>query len=279
MIERGNPLFAVTQVTRKASNLEECSMFWIMLTVFPQTSNFCIKKLCCMCLKTIKQWSKLSLKEEALQWDMFPEPTELLLIGCLIELIWIPKSKSNTSTPKNQLADILTKGSFTSDEWNHLLCLFNISHFSPTVCSAAMAKRSQQDSGEERVTAKSRPLMNLIARTPSFVSSSTSATRWRDITVIKIHGNQLLEKIDQGDLVKKQIYSKPLNIAAMSSSWKASLQQIIQNWITTMLGLLKSGKVRQRTIHQGNLIKLLREWCNKFVLVTKKFFSTEPRNP
>ena len=31
---------------------------------------------------------------------MFPEPTELLLIGCLIELTWIPKSKSNTSTPK-----------------------------------------------------------------------------------------------------------------------------------------------------------------------------------
>ena len=37
-----------------------------------------------------------------------------------------------------------------------------------------MAKRSQQDSGEERVTAKSKPMMNLIARTPSFVSSSTS---------------------------------------------------------------------------------------------------------
>ena len=31
---------------------------------------------------------------------------------------------------KNQLADILTKGNFTRDEWNHLLCFFNISHFS-----------------------------------------------------------------------------------------------------------------------------------------------------
>ena len=37
-----------------------------------------------------------------------------------------------------------------------------------------MAKRFQQDSGEERVTAKSRLMMNLIARTPSVVSSSTS---------------------------------------------------------------------------------------------------------
>ena len=50
---------------------------------------------------------------------------------------------------KNQLADILTKGNFTRDEWNHLLCLFNISHFSSTVCSETKAKRSQHDSGEE----------------------------------------------------------------------------------------------------------------------------------
>ena len=41
---------------------------------------------------------------------------------CLIESIWTPKSKSNTLTTKNQLADILTKGNFTRDEWNHLLC-------------------------------------------------------------------------------------------------------------------------------------------------------------
>ena len=56
---------------------------------------------------------------------------------------------------KNQLADILTKGNFTRDEWNHLLSLFNISHFSSTVCSAAMAKRIQQESAE-RVTAISK---------------------------------------------------------------------------------------------------------------------------
>ena len=35
-----------------------------------------------------------------------------------------------------------------------------------------MAKRAQQESGEERVTAKSRPMINLTARTPSVVSSS-----------------------------------------------------------------------------------------------------------
>ena len=87
---------------------------------------------------------------------MCAELTELRLIGCSTELTWTPRSKSNTS--------------------NHLLCLFNINHFTSTVCSDTMAKRSQQDSGEERVTAKSRPMMNLVARTPSLVSSSTSVS-------------------------------------------------------------------------------------------------------
>ena len=94
---------------------------------------------------------------------MFPGPTELRLIGCSIELTWTQKIQIKYIDTKKQLADILTKGNFTRDEWNHLLCLFNISHFSYTVCSDTMAERSQHDSGEERVTAKSRPMMNLIA--------------------------------------------------------------------------------------------------------------------
>ena len=85
-----------------------------------------------------------------------------------------PKIQIKYIDTKNQLADILTKENFTRDEWNHLLTLFNISHFSSTACIAGMAKRAQQ-SGEGRVTAKSRLMMNLTARTPSFVSSSASS--------------------------------------------------------------------------------------------------------
>ena len=85
---------------------------------------------------------------------------------------------------KNQLADILPK-EISHDEWNHLLCWSNISHFSSTVCSETMAKRLQQDSGEERVTAKSRPMISLIARVPSNVSSSTSVSPGKIC-----HGNQ-----------------------------------------------------------------------------------------
>ena len=86
-----------------------------------------------------------------------------------------PKIQIKYIDTKNQLAVFQTKGNFTRDEWNHLLNLFNISHFSSTVCSETMAKRAQQESGEERVTAKSRPMMNLTARMPSVVSSSTSS--------------------------------------------------------------------------------------------------------
>ena len=45
---------------------------------------------------------------------------------------------------KNQLADILTKGNFTRDEWTHLLCLLNISHFSSINSLEAMSKRTQK---------------------------------------------------------------------------------------------------------------------------------------
>ena len=90
-----------------------------------------------------------------------------------------PKIQIKYIDTKNQPADILTKENFTRDEWNHLLTLFNISHFSSTACIAAMGKRAQQESGEGRVTAKSRPTMNLTARTPSFVSSSASSNPGR----------------------------------------------------------------------------------------------------
>ena len=65
---------------------------------------------------------------------------------------------------KNQLADILIKGNFTRDEWNHLLCLFNISHISSINKCKAMSKRTQEDASEERVTAKPKPMMNLVSR-------------------------------------------------------------------------------------------------------------------
>ena len=101
--------------------------------------------------------------------------THRVALGWLIDRINLdPKIQIKYIDTKNQLADMLTKGNFTRDEWNHLLCLFNISHFSSTVCFEVMWTRTRKDSGEERVTAKSRPIMSLIAKTPSYLSSSAS---------------------------------------------------------------------------------------------------------
>ena len=55
-----------------------------------------------------------------------------------------PKIQIKYVDTKNQLADILTKGNFTRVEWNHVLCLFYISHFSSTECSEVMSKRTQK---------------------------------------------------------------------------------------------------------------------------------------
>ena len=140
---------------------------------------------------------------------------------------------------KNQLADTLTKGSFTRDEWNHLLNLFNISQFSSTTCTAAMAKRAQQESGEERVTAKSKPMMNLIARTPSVVSSPASSNPGKTSYGYQDPGKSVASDDRPGNLRDRH-------------------HQVIQKRIMVNLGLLKSGKVElRRTIDQGNLRKLL----------------------
>ena len=89
-----------------------------------------------------------------------------------------PKIQIKYIDTRNQLADMLTKGNFTRDEWNHLWCLFNIGHFSFTNCLEVMSKRTQEDAGEERVTAKSKPMMNLVSRcserTPNVLASIAS---------------------------------------------------------------------------------------------------------
>ena len=65
-----------------------------------------------------------------------------------------PKIQIKYIDTTNQLADMLTKGNFTRDEWNRLWGLFNISHSSAAQCSEVMSKRTQKDSGEERVYSK-----------------------------------------------------------------------------------------------------------------------------
>ena len=57
-----------------------------------------------------------------------------------------PKIQVKYIDTKNQFADILTKGNFTLDEWNHLLCLFNISQtLWPEICKDVWCVETQSE--------------------------------------------------------------------------------------------------------------------------------------
>ena len=60
------------------------------------------------------------------------------------------------------------------------MCLFNISHFCSINSLEAMSKKTQEDVGEERVTAKSKPMMNLVSRcsvrNPNVLASTASVS-------------------------------------------------------------------------------------------------------
>ena len=160
---------------------------------------------------------------------MFPEPTELLLIGYSIESIWTQKIQIKYIDTKNQLADLLTKGNFTRDEWNHLLCLFNISHFSSTDCSEVMSKRKQKESGEERVTAKSRPMMNLIARSRAHQRHLLlhQKARWKPNMKVKLlwvrKMRSIIERWDPKDATKDSDKHSVIWWMFMSSTMQASI--------------------------------------------------------
>ena len=84
----GNTIQTPERSITKIEDLKEWPTCWIILFLFSQTSSLRVKKLYCVFLRTMKQWSTWSLREGVPQWDMFPGPTELRLIGCLIEPIW-----------------------------------------------------------------------------------------------------------------------------------------------------------------------------------------------
>ena len=82
---------------------------------------------------------------------MFPEPTELLLMG-------------------REISHVMN---------GIIFCVCSTSAiFSSTNCLEVMSKRTQEDAGEEKVRAKSKPMINLVsrysARDPNVLASIAS---------------------------------------------------------------------------------------------------------
>ena len=90
-----------------------------------------------------------------------------------------PKVQIKYVDTKHQLADILTKGNFTRDEWNNLLHHFSSLCFaqncSLTSCTRMMAKRMQEQEGDNRIVAKSKPTTMNLALSVSTSSSTVNS--------------------------------------------------------------------------------------------------------
>ena len=151
-----------------------------------------------------------------------------------------PKIQIKYNDTKHQMAGILTKGNFTRDEWNHLLCLFNISHFRSTNCLGVMSKRKQKESGEERVTAKSKPMMNLVSRcserTPDVLASTASES---------LEKTRIESQIPLSSWTEQHPRTERLVMGACSSSyseWNADKKWSSQEWKSDELMEVRTGR-------------------------------------
>ena len=129
------------------------------------------------------RWSRWLSKDEVQQWDTCPEPTELRLILLFDRVNLEPKIQIKYVDTKNRFADVLTTESFTRDEWNHLLRLFNMMSFSMFSCShssnflsdpigkqSAMSKRGlEATSSEGSPTSKPKPMVPAKTRPVNLV--------------------------------------------------------------------------------------------------------------
>ena len=115
---------------------------------------------------------------------------------------------------KNQLADMLTNGSFTRDEWNNLHNLFNVRYFSficcsqnlsLTSCTQTMTKRMQEQEGEERIVAKSKPTtIHCLCKS----STEQSPIASKNPGILKAHCrniNQAQGDLEQDNTIEAQL--------------------------------------------------------------------------
>ena len=78
-------------------------MIWTMLILFPQNVISSRQEALLYVVEDNEAAIKMIIKEKKPYNDTrFQNHTELLLIGCSIELIWTPRSKSNTLTPRTK---------------------------------------------------------------------------------------------------------------------------------------------------------------------------------
>ena len=145
--------------------------------------------------------------------------THRVALDCLLDRVHLdPKIQIRYVDSRNQLADILTRGHFKRDEWNHLLCLFNISLFCSQSCSQAMAKRPQEGDYEERVVAKSKSVRKLVSISHAGFSTVPSSTASSSPEDVGLEDHEVIVTACTGQPVSQNQESDPTKVDTMMNS-------------------------------------------------------------
>ena len=137
---------------------------------------------------------------------MFPGLTELHLIGCLIELIWITRSKSNTSTPKTNFLTFWPQE--VPRAMSGIICCacltLAISVYSLLCCNGEKTStRFRRRKGQSKIKTYDESFWEdaVVRVVFNFSEPGEAVKRYLGN---KILGSPLLQKIDKGNLVKKE---------------------------------------------------------------------------
>ena len=201
------------------------NLFWVMLIMSRRTRSFLDLVRCSTFFEDNEAVTKMIIKGRSPTMRHVSRTHRVALDWLFDRINLDPKIQIKCVDTKHQLADILTKGNFTRDEWNNLLHLFGISHFSLlccsqnfslTSCTKTMAKRMQEQQGEERIVAKSKPTMNL-----AFTVSTSSSTVQNPIASTK--SPEMLKapcRKDWSNTVKLEAEEHNQDAASSSQGWQ-----------------------------------------------------------
>ena len=105
---RVTPHQTSTPMTKPRLQFSTTIMNWAISIMFHPTRSLLNLVRCSTFLRMTKQWFK---------WSSKAEPTELLLIVCVTELIWITNFRSGTSTPNINLQTYWQREQRTRNFW------------------------------------------------------------------------------------------------------------------------------------------------------------------
>ena len=207
LVERGDRSVTLIEQyqTTNSSSSRKLMINCRTWTTSPQTQILLRASLSCTFLKTMMQ--KKITKGRSPTMRHVSRSHRVARDRLFVRIHLDPQIQIKYVHTKNQLADMLTKGSFTRDAWDHLLLLLPIMNFSMASCShflsnrkqSVMFKRAQESTSQEGwAVAKPKP-MTLVPRN----LLSAKKTPPQDSSASNSPGNQELDRSYVSPSVRK----------------------------------------------------------------------------